>query len=133
MAYAVDKASLNTMTISKYQGKAPGSNLSQKITLHDAVKICYYSATRIFSLPVLCVQYYIRKKECIRFLSSPYITEGKSKRGFPKKKKNMYFKYTETKLISLFIVIPLDFNAPVPVFHKFFLIASGRKSIWLRL
>jgi hypothetical protein len=36
----------------------------------------------------------------------------------------MYCKYTETKLILLFNVIPLDFNAPVPGFHKFFLIPS---------
>jgi hypothetical protein len=46
-------------------------------------------------------------------------------------KKHIYCKYTETKLISLFNVIPLDFIAPVPVFSKFlipseksFLIAS---------
>jgi hypothetical protein len=31
-----------------------------------------------------------------------------------------YCKYTETKLISLYNVIPLDFKAPVPAFHSFF-------------
>jgi hypothetical protein len=35
-------------------------------------------------------------------------------------KKSHLFKNTETKLISLFNVIPLDFNAPVPAFHKVF-------------
>jgi hypothetical protein len=32
----------------------------------------------------------------------------------------VYFKYTETKLILLFNVIPLDLNAAVPAFRKFF-------------
>jgi hypothetical protein len=41
------------------------------------------------------------------------------------KKKDFYCKDTETKLISLFNVIPLDFNAPVPPFHK--LLNSVRK------
>jgi hypothetical protein len=35
-------------------------------------------------------------------------------------RKHIYYKYTETKLILLFNVIPLEFNAPVSVFHKFF-------------
>jgi hypothetical protein len=48
-------------------------------------------------------------------------------------KKYIYFKYTETKLILLFNVIPLDFSAPVPVFHNFFLIPSEKKFFWLRL
>jgi hypothetical protein len=48
------------------------------------------------------------------------------------KKKHIYCKCTETKLILLFNVIPLDFKAPVPVFHKFF--NSVRKKVfWLRL
>jgi hypothetical protein len=34
-------------------------------------------------------------------------------------KKHIYCKYTETKLILLFNVIPLDFKAPVPARHKF--------------
>jgi hypothetical protein len=43
-------------------------------------------------------------------------------------KKLTLCKYTETKLISLCNVIPLDFNAPVPVFHKFlYLIQSEKK------
>jgi hypothetical protein len=46
---------------------------------------------------------------------------------------HIYFKYTQTKLISLFNVIPLDFNAPVPAFHTFFLIPSEKKTFWLRL
>jgi hypothetical protein len=43
-----------------------------------------------------------------------------------KKKKHIYCKYTETKLILLFNVNPLYFNTPVPVFHEFF--NSIRKS-----
>jgi hypothetical protein len=44
---------------------------------------------------------------------------GKSKsNGTPKKHTDC--KYTETKLILLFNVIPLNYNAPVPAFHKFF-------------
>jgi hypothetical protein len=31
----------------------------------------------------------------------------------------VYYKYAETKLILIVNVIPLDFNAPVPAFHKF--------------
>jgi hypothetical protein len=42
-------------------------------------------------------------------------------------KKHIYCRYTETKLISLFNVIPLDFNSPVPEFHKFFLIPSEKR------
>jgi hypothetical protein len=34
---------------------------------------------------------------------------------------------TRARLISLFNVIPVDFNAPVPVLHKFFLIPLGKK------
>jgi hypothetical protein len=54
-----------------------------------------------------------------------YTYEGKSKsKGiFFKKKRTFFCKYTETKLISLFDVIPLDFNAPVPAFHNFFYFA----------
>jgi hypothetical protein len=37
------------------------------------------------------------------------------------KKKHVYCKYTETKLILLFNLIPFDFiAAPVPAFHEFF-------------
>jgi hypothetical protein len=36
------------------------------------------------------------------------------------KKRHIYYKYTKTKLILLFNIIPLDFNAPVPAFHEFF-------------
>jgi hypothetical protein len=43
--------------------------------------------------------------------------------------KHTYCKYTETKLISLFIVIPLNFISPLPAFHKFFLIPSGKRSL----
>jgi hypothetical protein len=43
-------------------------------------------------------------------------------------KKN-YCKYTEKKLIFLFNVIPLDFNASVPSFHKFFLIPPEKSSL----
>jgi hypothetical protein len=54
--------------------------------------------------------------------------EGKSKsKGIFHKKNHIYCKYTETKLISLFSVNPLDFNAPVPAFHNF-LIPSEKKS-----
>jgi hypothetical protein len=35
-------------------------------------------------------------------------------------KKHIYCKYTETKLIFPFNVIPLHFNAPVPALHKVF-------------
>jgi hypothetical protein len=35
-------------------------------------------------------------------------------------KKHIYCKYTETKLISLFNVIPLDFNAGSSISHVFF-------------
>jgi hypothetical protein len=46
--------------------------------------------------------------------------------------KKAHLLYTEMKLVLLFNVIPLDFNAPVPAFHnfsnsvreKFFLVAS---------
>jgi hypothetical protein len=57
--------------------------------------------------------------------------EGKSKvKGLLKK--YVYFKYTEMKLILLFNVIPLDFNAPVTALQNF-LIPSERKFFWLRL
>jgi hypothetical protein len=46
--------------------------------------------------------------------------EGKSKSKGAFQRKYIYFKYTETKLTSLFNVIPLDFNAPVPEFYSFF-------------
>jgi hypothetical protein len=61
------------------------------------------------------------------------IQEVKSKSKGTFQEKHIYFKYTETKLISLFNTIPLDFNAPVPAFHKFFLIPSKKKFFWLRL
>jgi hypothetical protein len=49
-------------------------------------------------------------------------------------KRHIYFKYTETKLILLFNVIPLDFNAPVPAFHMFFFFNFVRKEVvWLHL
>jgi hypothetical protein len=48
-------------------------------------------------------------------------------------KKTHLFKYTETKLMSLLNVIPLDFNAPVPAFHKFFFNSVRKKVYWLRL
>jgi hypothetical protein len=44
----------------------------------------------------------------------------KSKSRGTFQKDHIYFKYVETKLKSLFNVIPLDFNAPVPAHHKFF-------------
>jgi hypothetical protein len=43
---------------------------------------------------------------------------------------HIYCEYTETKLILLLNVIPLDFNAPVPVFHNFFF-NSVRKKVSL--
>jgi c-di-GMP-related signal transduction protein len=39
-------------------------------------------------------------------------------REFPKE--HIYCKYMETKLISLFNIIPIDFDAADPAFHKFF-------------
>jgi hypothetical protein len=56
--------------------------------------------------------------------------EGKSKSTGTFKKKNIYCKYTDTKLIELLKVIPIDFNAPISAFHKLipsqkgFLVAS---------
>jgi hypothetical protein len=47
-----------------------------------------------------------------------YGDKSKSKGTF-RKKKHIYCKYTETKLISLFNVFPHHFKAPVPAFHKF--------------
>jgi hypothetical protein len=44
-------------------------------------------------------------------------------------KNKALFKYTETNLISLFNVIHLHFNAPVPVFHRIF--NSVRKKVLL--
>jgi hypothetical protein len=43
-------------------------------------------------------------------------------------KKSYLFKYTETKLISLFNVIHLDFNATIPAFQKFLNSAGKKKS-----
>jgi hypothetical protein len=57
--------------------------------------------------------------------------EGKSKIIGTFQKKHIYCKYTETKLILLFNVIPLDFNAPVPMFDNFFNFA--REKNWLHL
>jgi hypothetical protein len=52
--------------------------------------------------------------------------EGKSKSKGTLQKKRIYFKCTETKLISFFNVILFDFKAPVPEFRKFFLIPSKK-------
>jgi hypothetical protein len=59
--------------------------------------------------------------------------EGNSKsKGTFQKKKHIYCKYTEMKLILLCNIIPLVFNALVPAFHKFF--SSVRKEVfWLCL
>jgi hypothetical protein len=43
---------------------------------------------------------------------------------------HIYCKYTKTKLISLFNVIPLDFNATIPTFHKSFN-SVREKSFWV--
>jgi hypothetical protein len=43
-------------------------------------------------------------------------------------KKHICWKYTEIKLILLLNVIPLDFRAPVPAFHKI-LIPSEKSSL----
>jgi hypothetical protein len=48
------------------------------------------------------------------------ICDGESKSNGTFWKKHIYCKDTETKLISLFNVIPLDFNALVPAFLKLF-------------
>jgi len=58
--------------------------------------------------------------------------EGKSKSKGTSQKKHMYCKYTETKLILLLDVIPFDFNAPVPAFHKLFNPVGKKKVFWLR-
>jgi len=58
--------------------------------------------------------------------------EGKSKSKGTSQKKHMYCKYTETKLILLLDVIPFDFNAPVPAFHKLFNPVRKKKVFWLR-
>jgi hypothetical protein len=56
----------------------------------------------------------------------------KVKKKKTSQKKHVYCKYTETKLTSLFNVIPLDFNASVPAFHTFFnLIPSEKKKRFL--
>jgi len=47
-----------------------------------------------------------------------YEDKLKSKETFLKKQ--VCCKYTDTKLMLLFNVISLEFNAPVPAFHKFF-------------
>jgi len=49
---------------------------------------------------------------------------SKSKGTF--QKKHMCCKHTETKLVLLFIIIPFDFNIPIPAFQEF-LILSGKK------
>jgi len=38
--------------------------------------------------------------------------------------KHIYCKYTDTKLMLLFNIIPVDSNAPVPTCHKFFIPAK---------
>jgi hypothetical protein len=55
-----------------------------------------------------------------------FIYEGKAK---VKRllKKQIYCKYTETKLTSLFNVISFDFKAPVPAFHKFLSIPPEKR------
>jgi hypothetical protein len=63
-----------------------------------------------------------------------YIHEGKSKSNwtFKKKREHIHYEHTEKKLILLFNVIPLDFNAPVfQRFTSFFLIRSGKKKRFL--
>jgi hypothetical protein len=42
------------------------------------------------------------------------------------KKEHIYYKYTKTKLILLFNVIPLDFNAQIPEFRKFYKFGQKR-------
>jgi hypothetical protein len=64
----------------------------------------------------------------LQFYASLYEGKSKSKGSF-QNKKHIYCEYTEMKLISLFNVIPLDFNAPVPALHKFF--NSVRKESFL--
>jgi len=56
-----------------------------------------------------------------------YSYEGKSKSKETFLKKAHLFKYTKTKLILLLKVIPLNFDAPVPAFQKFY--NSVRKKI----
>jgi hypothetical protein len=63
-------------------------------------------------------------------LGRKYDTKSKSKGTF--RKKHIYFKYAETKLILHFNVTPLDFNAPVPAFHMFFN-SVRKKFFWLLL
>jgi hypothetical protein len=48
-----------------------------------------------------------------------YFYEVKSKSKGTFLTKHIYCKYTETKVILLFNVISIDFNAPVPEFHSF--------------
>jgi hypothetical protein len=45
-------------------------------------------------------------------------------------KKHIYCKYTETKLILLFNITTLDFNAPVPAFQNFLILLE---EVFLRL
>jgi hypothetical protein len=52
--------------------------------------------------------------------SAAWYFEGKSKSKGTLKKKHIYCKYTEMKLILLFNIISLNFSAPVSAFHKFF-------------
>jgi hypothetical protein len=56
-----------------------------------------------------------------------YASKSRSKGTF--QKKHFYFKYTETKLILLFNLIALDFNAPDPAFHLF--LNSARRKVFL--
>jgi hypothetical protein len=63
-----------------------------------------------------------RKEYQWRFVWKPVrgTRESEKVKELFKKKKHIYCKYTETKLISLFNVIPFNFKAPVPTFQKFF-------------
>jgi hypothetical protein len=54
--------------------------------------------------------------------------EGKSKSNGTFQEKRIYYRYTQTELTLHFNVTPLDFNAPVPAFHKF-LIPSEKKNL----
>jgi hypothetical protein len=56
--------------------------------------------------------------------------KSKSKKG-SFQEELIYFKCTETKLLLLFTVISLYFNAPVPAFHKFFFLNFSAKSFFL--
>jgi hypothetical protein len=89
------------------------------IILISVIPTSYLSSSRLLSsffstlislTSIIIIR--IHKKRTYGYYEGKSISKGNFK-------KNTYFKYTETKLISLFNVLPLNFNALIPAFHKF--------------